>query len=181
MSREDRKPYTIHSQHVQTEHDIYLSDAIESDAFQYEGLYQHLNSVGPNDTVRIHLANFGGACHTGIRLINMIKTCEAHVEMCVTAPCYSMGAMIAICGSGLYMWPGTFLMFHNYSTVEAGKAGEVVTAVNEYQKMFRYVLDRYCHPFLSKKEIEKLCRDEDVYVHSSDKDMEKRLKRHYKV
>ena len=175
-----KAPFSIHTKTVETIHDIYLSDKIESDAFKYQELFNHLANIPETDTVNLHLANFGGACHTGIRIVNALRDCSAPVNVYVTAPCYSMGAIIAICGNGLAMWPGTFLMFHNYSTIEAGKGGEVITAINEYQKMFKSILQKFCTPFLSKIEVDKLCKDEDVYVHATDKDMKTRLKKHYK-
>lgn len=176
----DIKPYKIYSkQTAGKEHDIYLSDSVEADSSEYIDLLRYLNSISHEDQVTIHLANFGGAVHTGIRVAHAMKNCAGTVIVNVDAPCYSMGAILATSGDILLMNPGTFLMFHNYSTVEAGKAGELKTAVLQYEKHFHYSLKYFCSPFLSKTELAKLSRDEDVYIHYNDKDLARRCKRHF--
>lgn len=162
------------------EHDVYLGDSVSSDSAEYIDLLKFFYETPETDVVRVHLANFGGACHAGLRIAHAIRNCKAPVVIHVDAPCYSMGAIIALAGSALFMYPGTFLMFHNYSTVEAGKGGEVRSAVGEYEKHFHYSLDYFCSPFLAAPEIKKLRNDQDVYIHAEDSNLRSRLKRHFK-
>lgn len=182
-AEEDNKTesYSIYSKPVGFIHSIYLSDSVEDSSFEYEGLLDFLTTCVETDTVNIYLANFGGACHSGIRLAHAIQQCVAPVNMHITAPCYSMGAILAISGHGIVLYPGTFLMFHNYSSTERGKGGELIKAATEYKKHFEEILCHLCVPFLTKKEIERLLRDEDVYIHASDEDIHKRVERHYRL
>lgn len=160
------KPYEIYSKAVAHEHDIYLSDHVGNDAGEYVGLYNFFMNAKDTDWINLHIANFGGACHTGLRLAHAIKHCKAQVIIYVTAPCYSMGAILAVSGTAMQMMPGTFLMFHNYSTVESGKSGEVQAAVNEYNVHFHESLQHFCSPFLTPSEIQALKEDQDVYIHA---------------
>lgn len=180
MADQKKESYALYSKPRSFHHAVYLSDSVDVDSFNYEGLLDFFTQALPEDVIDVYLANFGGACHSGIRIAHAIQQCKAPVTMHVTAPCYSMGAILAICGHGLYMYPGTFLMFHNYSTTEKGKGGEVIKATNEYRKHFEEVLHHFCVPFLIKKEINVLLKDEDVYIHASDVDILKRVERHYK-
>ena len=114
---------------------------------------------------------------TGFQLINAIKECKPGVDIIVDAGCYSMGAIIAIAGKSLTMNPGTFLMFHNYSTVEVGKGLEVRDAINHFYEHFHRHLATIAGPFLTKQELELLRKDNDLYVNYDDKDLHKRIGR----
>lgn len=173
--------FKIYSRSTTKQHDIYLSDNVESESANYIDLLKFFDTRDNTDLVIVHLANFGGACHSGIRLAHAIKNTDAAVSIAVDAPCYSMGAILALTGDDMAMREGTFLMFHNYSTVETGKGGEVLSAVNEYARHFYKSLEFFCCPFLSKKEINLIKKDKDVYIHAEDEDLQKRLKRHFKL
>ena len=161
-------------------HHIYLSNSIENESLEYFELLKLLNEAHPTDQLYLHLANFGGACHTGMMLAHAIRNCAATAIVIVEAPCYSMGAIIALSGLALVMRPGTFLMFHNYSTVESGKGGEVKAAVTEYSRHFVASIKYFCTPFLTTKEIKTLQKDEDIYIHADDPTLPNRLTRHFK-
>lgn len=171
--------FKLYTKATSRQHDVYLSDSVDADSSNYVELLHFFHNVSEDDTINVHLANFGGACHSGLRLAHAIKCCKAPVIIYVDAPCYSMGAILALTGIALYMLPGTFLMFHNYSTLESGKAAEVKAAINQYENHFHYSLKYFCSPFLSKTELNKLLKDEDIYVHANDSDIAKRMIRHF--
>lgn len=179
MSDDTTPPFKIYKRPLSTQYDIYLSDTVESDSTQYMDLLKALSQASEDDIVHLFLANFGGAVHTGLRIAHGLRNCAATTIVRVEAPCYSMGAIIAVCGDALTMEPGTMLMFHNYSTVEMGKGGEVGAAVEQFNKHFYKSLENLAHPFLTKGEITKLRNDQDVYIHSDDKDLSQRMIRHF--
>jgi len=183
MKEREDKPFDIYQSSeskVVTTYEVYLGDDITCDSSDYTELLNTLYKTSPNDIVNIHLANFGGAVHSGERLIHAIKGCPSHVEIIVEAPCYSMGAIIALCGTSLTMRPGTFLMFHNFTATKRGKAGELKLGIVEYEKHFSKLLKLFCSPFLTKKERVILSNDKDVYIHEDDEDYTKRIARHFK-
>lgn len=158
---------------------IYLSEHVENN-FAYVELMNKLRRYSKQTRISLYLANYGGSCSTGFQLFNAIKTTKAHVDVIVDAPCYSMGAILALSGKTLHMNPGTFLMFHNYSSYDRGKGTELHTAVTHYHQYFHQYLKEICAPFLTAKELERLRNDNDVYISYSDEDLEKRIKRHFK-
>lgn len=159
-------------------HNIYLSEHVENN-FVYCDLLNKLRAYTKKEVVELYLANYGGQCSTGFQLFNAIKACQARVNVTVDAPCYSMGAILALSGNSLILQPGSFLMFHNYSSVEMGKGTELHKAVTHYHKHFHKHLGNVCGPFLDKKELDELKRDNDVYVSYYDANLEKRIKRHF--
>lgn len=166
------------NQEVKSTYTIYLGDTVGHNSARYLKLLQTLKNAQEGDIIHIHMSNFGGACHVGFRIAHNIKASKAKVHMHVEAPCYSMGAILAVCGDELTMCPGTFLMFHNYSGGESGKGGEMKMAIKEYSKHFRDSLEYFCSPFLTEDEITKLVKDIDVYIHA--RNYKKRAKRHFK-
>ena len=167
------KPKTV------SHYSIYLSENVENN-FAYSDLMHQFRSVGKENVVTLYLANYGGQCSTGFQLFNTIKECKARVDVVIDAPCYSMGAILALSGDSLRLQNGAFLMFHNYSSVEMGKGTEMHKAVTHYHDYFHRHLNRVCSPFLDKKELESLKNDNDIYIAYDDKDINKRIKRHFK-
>ena len=171
--------FKIYVEVTAREYNVLLSDSISDASDSYYELYHLLSKATSRDVINIHLSNFGGAVHTGLRLAHLIKNCEAPTILSVEGSCYSMGSILALSGDALRIYPGTFLMFHNYSTIESGKAGEVKQAIHEFDNHFIESLEYFCSPFLTKAEMKRLKADGDVYVRASDKDIDDRLSRHF--
>ena len=158
---------------------IHLSEHIENN-FAYVELLEVLRGASESDTVTLYLANYGGLCSTGFQIVNAIQECKCGVDIVLDAPSYSMGAIIAVSGASLTMNPSTFLMFHNYSGGDYGKGKERVDAANHYYDHFHRALRNVASPFLTNSELAQLKNDNDVYVSCDDRDLRKRLKRHYR-
>ena len=161
-----------------TQYDVYLSDSIQHGEAHYLPILRLCEDAKPGDVIFFHLANVGGSCHTGFRLAALMRNTQAETYAIVEAPCYSMGAFLALAPKHLAFHRGTFLMFHNFSSINSGKGHELALAIGEFEKHFKFQTDDICSPFLTTKEIQQLHADRDVYVHAEDKDLLKRLKRH---
>ena len=160
-------------------YNVYLSESIENN-FKYTDLLHTLRHIKADDEVRIYMANYGGQCSTGFQLVNAIRECKAPVHMVLDAPSYSMGAILALSGKSLTMNPGTFLMFHNYTSFDMGKGAELHMAVNHYFDHFHRHLKTICGPFLTNKELRHLQKDNDLYISADAPDIKDRIKRHFK-
>lgn len=163
-----------------TTYDVDFPLTIEQDLEVYKPVIKLLREAKDTDIINIHLANMGGDCHVGFMLCHAVYKSKAFVHMIVENNCHSMGAILALCGDNLTLNTGTFLQFHAYTSSNYGKAGEFTTSVQEFDDYFYNSLTHFCCPFLTKKEINLLRKDTDVYVHETDKDIMERLKRHYR-
>jgi len=160
-------------------YEVYLEQEITT-ASNYSGLCDLLRNAQAVDEFTFYLANFGGDCHSLINLLNAVSKAEATVIMDVTSPCYSACATLALCGDELWLNEDTFLMFHNYSGGSHGKGKELLDSIGATDKWIKSYMRRLHQPFLSKQECDRIENDKDVYVHWNDKDLERRLKRHFK-
>ena len=172
-------PYSIYKKVLVNHYEIYLNENI-SDNGDYNELFHVLRSATKNDYVELRIACRGGLCSTGFQLVNAIRECDTDVHVIADGECYSMASILALAGSDLVLNDGSFLMFHNYSTSERGKGKETVDAAVHYYKHFQKQLERVCAPFLTKHELQQLADDKDVYITADQKDIDKRIKRHFK-
>ncbi len=160
-------------------HHIYLSESVESN-HGYAKLCHFLRSTDPGDHTIIYLSNHGGSCASGYQLINAVRQSPGQVHMMVDAPCYSMGALLAVAGDSLQMNPNTLLMFHNYSGGSGGKGREMLDLALQHDVWLQGAVKNTAYPFLSKKELTDIAADKDVYVHWDDPALKERIKRHFK-
>lgn len=159
--------------------DITLSTNIVF-SFQYEKLFAQLRNLPANcQQVNLFLANYGGYLQGLVPLYNAFRYCSVPVNVIVTGECYSAGAMLALCGDSLTMFPNTMLMFHNSSGGEFGKGKELFDAVMHSNKHTRELFKNMLSPFLTKEEIDDIANDKDVYVHWNSKGLATRMKRHF--
>lgn len=177
---DDKDVFSMFETPLSTKYTIYLSENFDK-TYKYVELCNGLRNVGPDDVVEFHLANYGGLIHSGTALISALFDCKAkEINMIVDAPCYSMAALFALCGTSLRLNFGTQLMFHNYSGGNEGKGGEMLDHVLHHTVLYNDLFANIAYPFLSKKEIRKLLRDGDVYIKYNATDLVERGQRHFK-
>lgn len=158
---------------------VYFPTDFGSDYFGE--LCHTLRTSNPDDEFYFYLANFGGSVHTLVNLVSAIRAAKAKViKMIVTSPCYSCGAALALSGTDLEMARDTFLLFHNYSTQESGKAGEAIQAMMNHNTWITKFLRRTHTPFLTKEECEDIDNDRDLYIHAGERSTQERINRHFK-
>lgn len=159
---------------------FYLTGEISSDTHKYYDLFRVLDSeVGENDIVNIKISSPGGDMDTGTALAHAISNCSSKVVMHSVSNNFSMASFLCLCGDALIIYPGTYLMFHNYSSQEYGKGNELVSSIKANRKNIKDFMDYFCAPFLTDKEIQTILEDQDIYVHWDDRNLTKRLDRHF--
>lgn len=163
-----------------TRYELRFSNSIKEDLSDYMKALTIMDNASEEDIVDIYLTNFGGVCHTGLIIAHTIRNCKALTTIYVSGDSYSMGSIIALSGNNLKIQPHSVLMFHNYSTIEVGKGGEIKLSVEEYGRHFHNSLKHFCYPFLTTKELKTISHDSDVYVHADGSpEFEARLQRHF--
>lgn len=163
---------------VRYTHRAYLSDSI-LDIHSYAHFVNMFETAQDGDTIHLYLANLGGRCDSCVYIANAMKMCKGTVNVIVAGRCCSAGATLALCGHGLQMRPNTYLMFHNYSSVDGGKGQELKQSVEETRRWIHGYFRMFHSPFLTDEEIKNVEKDQDVYIHWDDRGLIKRLKRHF--
>ena len=162
-----------------TKYTIDILDDIE-EYEDYEKLLDTLDKIREKDSVTLKVSSPGGRCDIGFMLYDKISGISGQVDVVVPYPSYSMGALLSLVGNSLELKPGSFLMFHDFSTGNRGKGNEIEKSITNYSKIFKYRFNKICQPFLTKKECEDILHGKDLYVNWDDDNLEARIKRHFK-
>ena len=157
---------------------ISIWDSIE-DYGDYDKLLETINKITKKDSVKLNVSTPGGRCSIGFLLFDRIKALECTVDVSVPYPTYSMGAILSLVGKSLEIKPGAFMMFHDYSTGKSGKGNEIFKSTEAYKETFEYRFNVICQPFLTPKECNDILNGKDLYVKWNDKNLQKRIKRHF--
>lgn len=161
-------------------YDISIWDDIEEYA-DYEKLLDELAKIGRDDKVHLYVSTPGGRCDIGFMLIDRIRALDCNVDVIIPYPTYSMGAIMSLCGDSLKMEPGSFLMFHDYSTgMGRSKGNEIFKQTEAYVETFTYKFNSICQPFLTKAECNDVLNGKDLYIKWNDQTLDARIKRHFK-
>lgn len=171
----------IKSKPLVTEYSVRIYDEIVHDIGYYIPLLELLSSASSLDIINVHLCTPGGSLSAGQLLLQAIKESDATVHMIVEGHACSMGALLALSGDNLTFKHASYLMFHTFSGGERGKSNEMDSSLKSSLKSWTTLLQTYCTPFLTKKEINQLLDGKDLYFHPEDKETELKLKKHFKV
>ena len=161
--------------------DVYIRGPIEEFEY-YDPVIEEFANLSENDVVYVHLNTPGGDCAIGFFLIDQILSLPCPVHMIVEYPTYSMGAIMALCGTSLRINPDSYIMFHDYSGGAHGKGEDTAQYVSNYRRVFKDRFTRLCKPFLSLAEVNKMFKGEDLYIYDGDNTgtpLEHRLKKHF--
>lgn len=177
--REPEVPYQINVRTVSNLYSITLSESVE-EVYKYAELNSVLREdVTAEDVVHIHLSNYGGSVDTASSIVNAIRDCKGIVKGVVNSPCFSAATIIALACDELEIRPYSYLMFHSFSTQIAGKSGELKSRLPADARHVETMMRGIYSPFLTKKEIDSVFDDRDLYIHWDDKDIADRLARHH--
>ena len=162
---EEIKPFEYFEQNVpQKVHHFYLSGEI-GEPNQYIKMIHTILSAPAWDTIYIHLNTPGGYLHTGIQLINAMRTSEAVVICSLEGEAHSLGSLIFLAADQFIVHDNTTLMIHNFSGAIYGKGKEAEMQMNAALEWFSDIGDKYYIPFLTKKEFESIINDADIWLH----------------
>ncbi len=171
--------YEVLATPISTRYEICIWDDIE-EYKEYDELMKILPKIKEEDHVILKVGTPGGRCDVGFMLIDRFAGLPCQVDVIVPYPTYSMGAIMALCGHSLGMSPGSFLMFHDYSTGGRGKGNELIKSTEAYSEIFAHRFNDICQPFLSEEECENVLQGQDLYIKWNDPSLKKRIKRHFK-
>lgn len=146
---------------------FYISEAVGLPNDYVEMIHKIRNAT-PNDTIFIHLNTPGGVISTGVQMVNAMQSTEARVVTVLESEACSLGTILFLAGDEFIVHDNCRMMFHNYSGGAVGKGQEIEAQVESTGKWFNELLRKFCTPFLSEEEVERIIRGEDLWVHSDE-------------
>lgn len=175
---QDGIKYRIVQQNTKSEWDLY--GAIDNYEY-YDDLITQLHQATQGDMMVLRINSGGGHADIGFMLVKAIQNSAATVLAHVVWESASMASIIALACDGLLMDKNTNLMFHAYSGGSYGKADDLVQGVNRSHRLLTNAAREIICPFITKKELIDIENGRDKYIEWDDDDLQKRIKRHFKV
>ena len=131
-------------------------------------LLNDINGMTENDTIMIHINNFGGSITATSQIVHALKSTPAKVVTIIEGVACSAASFIFLLGDEKIVTPYSTLMLHYYSGVSSGK-GQEIEAVTEYDKKhFRKFMVDFYKKLLTKKEFDELFSGKDFYFDSEE-------------
>lgn len=176
-----KKPYQHFEQTFQACHiHFYLSEEIGEPA-DYVEMIHRIRNATPADIVFVHLNTPGGRIDTGVQLINAMKSSAAKVVTVLESTAYSLGTLIFLAGDEMVVHDNCMMMFHNFRSGVTGKGNEQAVQISAQIRWFGQLAERTYVPFLTKDELKRVLRGEDLWMQSAEirKRLERATKQHH--
>lgn len=147
------KPYSYNvSVHELRHYDIYLGEQIESQS-EYQELFPIFATASPDDSITLHLNNFGGDLYSAIQWCDAIRTTEAVVTVNIIGACMSAGSIIALAADQWRVSKHSVMMIHAARGGQGGTISEMKTQSDFDHKWVGKIMRDYYQHFLTEEEI----------------------------
>lgn len=143
----------------------------------YGDLINLLDMASENDVFDIHIATPGGDLDGALAIIHAIARSRAHVVGHAEAVVASAGTIIFLACRGWSVNDFATFMFHDGSTVSAGKFNETKKQIEAVTNLYTKVAKKFYGPVLTQEEITKILEGSDLYLDAEE--MLARLKKAY--
>lgn len=160
-------------------HEFYLSGEIEEPE-KYAEWFHLIRNSSENDDIILHINSRGGDAATAIQLMRVLKETQADVTACVEGDCMSAATFIFLSATSFDISEYSDFMFHNYSSVTAGKGGEMYDSVTHAKKWSDNLMKTIYKDFLSDEEIQQILDNKDIWM-SGEEVMDRLKKRNEKI
>ena len=144
-------------------HKFYLSGEVKSPE-EYRAWFEEIRSAPENDVIYIHINSAGGDAFTAIQFLRALYETKAITVASVEGMCMSAATLIFMGAQNHEITNHSMFMFHNFSTVAAGKGGELYAHAVNAKSWSEELLNDIYDAFLTKPEISSILRGEDLYL-----------------
>jgi len=146
-------------------HHFYLSGVI-LEPTAYVKMVHIINTAPAHDTIYIHLNTPGGYLHTGVQIVNAMKSSEATIVCSLEGEAKSLGSLIFLAADQFIVHDNSLMMIHNFSGGIYGKGKEAEMEMIASIEWFSDIGAKYYIPFLTKKEFDGIVNDSDIWLHA---------------
>lgn len=154
---------TYYSVPLGFKHEFYLSGAIEQPE-KYAEWFHLMRNATENDTIIIHINSRGGDASTAIQLMRVLKETNATVIASVEGDCMSAATFIIMSAQQIEISEFSDFMFHNYSSITAGKGGEMYDNITHAKKWSDNLMKTIYKDFLTEVEIQQILDNKDIWM-----------------
>lgn len=111
--------------------------------------------------INVHINSPGGDVFESIAIGNLLKQCEAEINIVDDSLAGSGASLIAMSGNHIQMFPNSMMMIHKAWTYAGGNADELRKCAEQLDKIDTAVKSSYKNRFVgTDEELENLIKDE---------------------
>jgi ATP-dependent Clp protease protease subunit len=153
-------------------HRFYLSGEI-GDPEKYIPMFEQIRTAEENDVVMLFINSPGGSLATTLQFLRVLEETPATTVAIVEGYCMSAATLIFLSCKHKQISRFSQFMFHNYSTLWAGKGNQIHVGMNHMHQEWARVMKMLYTPVLTPEEIQSILEDRDVWL--NDEAMKARL------
>jgi ATP-dependent protease ClpP protease subunit len=144
---------------------LYVGDFSE-DSNQLHPFFNTLEKAEPDDCLELHIDSNGGSVNEGKLFFNALNNFNKENVAAVLSSGYSMGALLFCMPDIRIVHEFSDLMFHDYSGVLYGKAGDMESSHKHNSSHLRNFFKRFTldRGFLSKEEFDMLTIGKEFWM-----------------
>jgi ATP-dependent protease ClpP protease subunit len=132
---------------------------------KYIQLLDTLYNANPGDTVTIKIASPGGMVETGAALFTAFENTRAKVKTIGMGTVASIAALIWMAGHEREMMPGSTLMVHGPSGMQAGKVSSILEECAQISEYFKDMLVTLSKGVLTDEQLRRVLESrEDLFI-----------------
>lgn len=151
---------------------FYLSGAVKPST-DYIQWFETIRNANENDVIMFHINSFGGDLFSAIQFMRVMNETKAQLVASVEGICMSAATLIFLSAKHWEISKHTIFMFHNYTSGNFGKGGELFDHITHERKWSESLWRDVYKGFLSETEIESILNNKDIWL--SGDDVTKRL------
>lgn len=132
---------------------------------KYIQLLDTLYHAKKGDTITIKIASPGGMVETGAALFTAFENTQAKVKTVGMGTVASIASLIWMAGHEREMMPGSTLMVHGPSGMQAGKVSTIKEECDQISEYFRYMLVSLSKGILTQEQLDRVLESrEDLFI-----------------
>ena len=132
---------------------------------KYIQLIDTLYHANPGDTVTLLIASPGGMVETGAALFTAFENTRARVKTIGMGTVASIASLIWMAGHDREMMPGSTLMVHGPSGLQAGKVSTIQEECEQISDYFKYMLVQLSKGVLTDEQLDRVLESrEDLFI-----------------
>ena len=144
-------------------HEFYITGQIKEPS-EYTEWFDTIRHSGETDFIILYINSVGGNLFTALQFLSVLNDSEATVVVQVEGACMSAATMIMLAGDKFILSPHSMFMYHNYSGAAVGKGGEMYDNIMFERKWSKDFLHEVYEGFLTKKEIDAILNNKDLWL-----------------
>lgn len=144
-------------------HEFYITGQIKEPS-EYTEWFDTIRHSGETDFIILYINSVGGNLFTALQFLSVLNDSEATVVVQVEGACMSAATMIMLAGDKFILSPHSMFMYHNYSGAAVGKGGEMYDNIMFERKWSKDFLHEVYQEFLTKKEIDAILNNKDLWL-----------------